>query len=63
FPIPPLDGFGVLESVMPASFYPVAQWLRRYGIVLFVIAIYTGVLRKVMGPVQDLLINWLLGGS
>ena len=63
FPIPPLDGFGVLESLMPARFYPVAQWLRRYGIVIFILAIYTGVIRKVMGPAQMFLFHWLLGGS
>lgn len=63
FPIPPLDGFGVLESLMPARFYPAAQWLRRYGIVIFILAIYTGVIRKVMGPAQAFLFHWLLGGS
>jgi Zn-dependent protease len=63
FPIPPLDGFGVLESLMPASFYPVAQWLRRYGIVIFILAIYSGVIGKVMGPAQASVFNWLLGRS
>lgn len=61
FPIPPLDGFGVLESVLGARFYPAAAWLRRYGIVIFIVAIYTGVIGKVLGPARTILFTWLLG--
>lgn len=61
-PIPPLDGFGVLESLMPARFIPVAIWLRRYGIVIFFVMIFTGAANAILGPAQTLIINLLVGG-
>ena len=61
-PIPPLDGFGVVESLAPASWIPALIWLRRYGFVLLMIVIFTGGLRYLLGPAQRVLIHWLLGG-
>jgi Zn-dependent protease len=60
-PIPPLDGFGVAESLAPASWIPALIWMRRYGFVLLMIIIFTGGLRFLLGP-QRVLIQWLLGG-
>jgi Zn-dependent protease len=60
-PIPPLDGFGVVESLAPASWIPALIWMRRYGFVLLMIIIFTGALRFLLGP-QRVLIRWLLGG-
>jgi len=58
-PVPPLDGFGVLESLLPASLLPVALWLRRYGFILLFLVVFTGVLRPVfnffLGPVYAFL--------
>src|SRR4051794_17535962 len=34
FPIPPLDGYGVLAAVLPARFAAVTGFLERYGIYL-----------------------------
>ena len=61
-PIPPLDGFGVVESLAPASWIPALVWMRRYGFVLLMIVIFTGGLRYLLGPAQRVLIHWLLGG-
>jgi Zn-dependent protease len=61
-PIPPLDGFGVVESLAPASMIPALIWMRRYGFVLLMIVIFTGGLRILLGPAQRVLIHWLLGG-
>jgi len=61
-PIPPLDGFGVLESLLPARAYPAVQLLRRYGFVILVVIVFTGVLGRLLGPVQALLVHGLLGG-
>ena len=58
-PIPPLDGFGVVESLAPAAALPAIIWLRRYGFVLLVVAMFTGALGFVMRPVQHLVIRWL----
>ena len=59
-PIPPLDGFGVVESLAPASFYPAIYWLRRFGFLLLFVAMFTGVLGLVMNPVRRVLLDFLL---
>lgn len=55
-PIPPLDGFGVLESLLPPSLAHVAIWLRRFGFILLAIVIFTGALgplfKLVLGPIS-----------
>jgi Zn-dependent protease len=61
-PIPPLDGFGVVESLAPARWIPALIWMRRYGFVLLMIVIFTGGLRYLLGPAQSFVIRWLLGG-
>jgi Zn-dependent protease len=58
-PIPPLDGFGVVESLAPASALPVIIWLRRFGFIILVVAMFTGALGFIMRPVQVLVIQWL----
>ena len=58
-PIPPLDGFGVVESLAPASALPAIIFLRRYGFVILIVAMFTGVLGFIMRPVQGLVILWL----
>ena len=58
-PIPPLDGFGVLESLAPPSALPGVILLRRYGFVILIVLMFTGVLGFIMRPVQYLVITWL----
>lgn len=43
-PIPPLDGFGIVESLAPASAIPTLIFLRRWGFVIFLAVIFTGAL-------------------
>ena len=59
-PIPPLDGFGVVESFAPAAAIPAIIWLRRYGFIILVVAMFTGVLGVIMRPVQRLILQWLM---
>jgi Zn-dependent protease len=61
-PIPPLDGFGVLESLLPQSLMPLAALLRRYGILIFFAVILSGALGRLLGPTERLVIKWLLAG-
>ncbi len=61
-PIPPLDGFGVVESFAPARWIRGVMWVRRYGFILLVVAIFTGGLSAVLGPPQRFLFQLLLGG-
>jgi Zn-dependent protease len=60
-PIPPLDGFGVLESLLPTSWMPIARLLRRYGMLILLALIFTGGLRFVLDPVRNAILS-LLGG-
>jgi Zn-dependent protease len=59
-PIPPLDGFGVLESLLPASWWPLTRALRRYGMVLLILLIVSGALSWVIAPVMQA-VRGLLG--
>ncbi|MBK6404548.1 MAG: site-2 protease family protein [Holophagales bacterium] len=61
-PIPPLDGFGVVESFAPARWIRGVMFVRRYGFILLVVAIFTGGLSAVLGPPQRFLFQLLLGG-
>jgi Zn-dependent protease len=58
-PIPPLDGFGVVESLAPAAAIPAIIWLRRYGFIVLIVAMFTGVLGMIMRPIQHLVLQWL----
>ena len=61
-PIPPLDGFGVVESFAPPRWIRGVMWVRRYGFVLLVVAVFTGGLSALLGPPQRFLFQLLLGG-
>ncbi len=61
-PIPPLDGFGVVESFAPARWMRGVMWVRRYGFILLVVAIFTGALSAVLRPPMRLVFQLLLGG-
>lgn len=58
-PIPPLDGFGVVESFAPPSAIPAVIWLRRYGFIILVVAMFTHVLSRIMTPVINLILQWM----
>ncbi len=58
-PIPPLDGFGVVESLAPPTAIPSIIFLRRYGFIILIVLMFTGVLGFIMRPVQNLVIQWL----
>lgn len=58
-PIPPLDGFGVLESVVPRNFWPAMNWLRRYGFVIFAVLVFSPLYRMITAPIQRLIFGWL----
>ena len=60
-PIPPLDGFGVLVSLLPRSLHPVAFALRRWGMAILLLAMVTGVIGRVLAPAQRAVMQLLLG--
>jgi Zn-dependent protease len=61
-PIPPLDGFGVVESFAPARWIRGVMWVRKYGFIILVVAIFTGGLTALLGPPQRFFLQLLLGG-
>ncbi|HVV35556.1 MAG TPA: site-2 protease family protein [Acidimicrobiales bacterium] len=52
-PVPPLDGSGLLERILPESMWPGYLQFRRYSMVLvfFVVFGFPGVIEKVANPV------------
>ena len=54
-PIPPLDGFKVLCRVLPDSwFYKVDEFERKYGFILLLVLLITGVLSALWYPIYNL---------
>ena len=48
FPIPPLDGSGVLSSLLPPSFESGIEALHQFGWLLLILAVFTGVVGRVI---------------
>ncbi|HJU54552.1 MAG TPA: site-2 protease family protein [Pyrinomonadaceae bacterium] len=62
FPVPPLDGSGVLSSILPPSFDSSIEALERYGFVLLFIAVFTGVVSTVFSYVMPVAFNLVFLG-
>jgi Zn-dependent protease len=62
-PIPPLDGSKVLQSILPESFESGFEALERFGYMLLIVAMFTGVFRVIFGVVMPLAINILFIGA
>lgn len=60
-PVPPLDGFGVVEGLLPPSLDGLVATIRRLGMPILLALIFTGALRNILGPAQRLAVRWLLG--
>ena len=48
FPIPPLDGSGILASLLPPSFEAGMEQLQQFGFLLLFVALFTGIIGKVL---------------
>jgi len=62
-PIPPLDGSKVLQSILPPSFESGFEALERFGFILLILAMFTGVLGVIFSVVMPLAIKLLLIGA
>lgn len=58
-PLPPLDGFGVVQSFAPAAWLPAILWLNRYGFVLLAVAMFTGLVSAVLVPLRAAVLSLL----
>ena len=47
-PVPPLDGFGVLEGLLPPSLDGLVATIRRLGMPILLALIFTGALRNIL---------------
>jgi Zn-dependent protease len=48
-PIPPLDGSGILSSLLPPSFEAGMEQYQQFGFVILIVALYTGIVGKILG--------------
>ena len=62
-PIPPRDGSKVLSSILPPSFEPAFDALERFGFILLIFAMFTGVFRIIFSVVMPIAIKILLIGA
>lgn len=53
-PIPPLDGSKILGSLLPSSFESAIEALERFGYILLIIAVFTGVFGVIFRVVMPL---------
>lgn len=58
-PIPPLDGSGILFSIIPRKFAQFETFLRQYGMFVLLILIATGV--QFLSPIINNLHKWIVG--
>ncbi len=59
-PVPPLDGGNVLSGVLPGGAARMFDRLRPYGFVILYGLMFSGILWRVIDPVQEQLLAWLL---
>ena len=62
-PIPPLDGSKVLQSILPESFEPGFEALERFGFILLILAMFTGVLGVIFRVVMPIAVQLLFLGA
>lgn len=62
-PLPPLDGGRIAVSLLPHPLAWKFAQLERYGFIILIVLLMTGILGKIMGPPIDAVINlisWLI---
>lgn len=65
-PVPPLDGSRVMTWILPSSLREGYASLERFGMILIMILVISGVLRYALIPMMDVMVGWadfLTGGS
>jgi Zn-dependent protease len=63
FPIPPLDGSKVLQSILPPSFDSAFEALERFGFILLILAMFTGVFSVIFRVVLPIATQILFIGA
>jgi len=59
-PIPPLDGYKVFSRILSDKLYFQAEYYeRRYGFIILMVFLISGLLRTIWFPVYNFLLNFL----
>ncbi|MCU0665878.1 MAG: site-2 protease family protein [Candidatus Omnitrophica bacterium] len=61
-PIPPLDGSGILISLLPQRLAIIYSSLERYGFILLIVLILFNITDYFVWPLVRLILNFMLGG-
>ena len=59
-PVPPLDGGNVLAGLLPGAAHDAFERLRPYGFLILYGLLLSGILFSIVGPIQEVIIDWLL---
>jgi Zn-dependent protease len=59
-PVPPLDGGNVLGGLLPYRLAAEFDRLRPYGILILYALMLTGVLWRIIGPIAEAIISWIV---
>lgn len=62
-PIPPLDGSGIVSSLLPADMAHAYEKIRPYGFVILIVLIMSGVISWITLPILRFFARLLLGGN
>lgn len=62
-PIPPLDGSKIFASFLPGNMMYQILSLERFGFILIILFLYTGIIHSVLIPILNLFAQLLLGFS
>lgn len=54
-PFPPLDGSKVLYTILPDSMKPAIEALERFGFIILLVVLQTGILNVVFAPVRRII--------
>lgn len=54
-PIPPLDGSRVLEAFLPYKYMEYYYWLERYGMIILLVLLITGIINVFFDPIINFL--------
>lgn len=60
-PIPPLDGSKILASILPNQYLPMFMQFERYGFLIVILFLFSGLLEKIILPLLNLGLQFLVG--
>lgn len=59
-PVPPLDGGNVLAGLLPGRAHDLFETIRPWGFLILYALLFSGILFRIIGPVQDAIEGWLI---